>query len=191
MKQTNESAFVEAEKKRLSRRSNCRPDKRRKSGKYPPEFRLRAAKMCVEEGRSQAEVARLLDISMNTLSNWALNYRRGGGVNASVFRSSETPRSGSEERSRLPEPVREQIVWCHRTWRWLFQTRRLRGPRPWPTRPGNPQTPAAHPRHHPSAQHSATPQSRRRLSSPGLLPQPHHDLDAHPPPRNFRLDLRT
>jgi transposase InsO family protein len=110
MKETNESAFVEAEKKRLSRRSNCRREKRPKMRSFPPEFRLRAVRMCVEEGRTQAEVAGLLDISINTLNNWMLNYRRGGGVDAPLFRSPATPRGVAGERPRLPEPVREQIV---------------------------------------------------------------------------------
>ena len=109
MKQTNESAFVEAEKKRLSRRSNCRA-KRPKLHRYPPEFRLRAVRMCTDEGHPQAEVARLLDLSVNTLNFWVLTYLRNGGADASLFRSSEPPRGGSEERPRLPEPVREQIV---------------------------------------------------------------------------------
>jgi transposase-like protein len=110
MKQTNESAFVEAEKKRLSRRSNCRREKRPKMRSFPPEFRLRAVRMCLEEGQTQAEVARLLDISMHTLNFWVLSYRRKGGADASLFRSSVTPRGVTEERPRLPEPVREQIV---------------------------------------------------------------------------------
>jgi transposase InsO family protein len=110
MKETNEPAFVEAEKKRLSRRSNCRPGKRPRMRAFPPEFRLRAARMCVDEGRSQVEVSCLLDISINTLNSWVLNYRRRGGADAPLFRSSLPPRGGNEDRPRLPEPVREQIV---------------------------------------------------------------------------------
>lgn len=110
MNKTNEAADIQAEKKRLARRSNCRRDKRPKIGKYPPEFRLKAALMCIEEKRTQAEVAALLDISINTLNNWILNYRRGGGADSPMFRCSETPRGGSEQRPRLPEPVREQII---------------------------------------------------------------------------------
>ena len=111
MKQTNESAYVQAEKKRLSRRANCRREKREKMRAYPPEFRLRAVKMCVEEGRTQSEVAGLLDISMNTLNSWVLAYRRDGGAEAALFRASSPPRGGGEARSpRLPEPVRQQIV---------------------------------------------------------------------------------
>ncbi len=110
MNKTNEAAYVQAEKKRLARRSNCRRDKRPKIGKYPPEFRLKAVLMCIDEKRPQAEVAALLDISANTLNNWLLKYRRGGGADSPIFRSSETPRGGSEERPRLPSPVREQIV---------------------------------------------------------------------------------
>lgn len=110
MNKTDEAAYIQAEKKRLARRSNCRRDKRPKIGKYPPEFRLKAVLMCIEEKRTQTEVAALLDISATTLNNWLLNYRRGGGADGPMFRSSETPRGGSEERPRLPEPVREQII---------------------------------------------------------------------------------
>ena len=41
------------------------------SRRYPPEFRLRAVRMCVDEGRTQAEVAGLLHVSPKTVSRWA------------------------------------------------------------------------------------------------------------------------
>jgi hypothetical protein len=37
-------------------------------------------------------------------------YRRKGGADAPLFRSSLPPRGGNDERPRQPGPVREQIV---------------------------------------------------------------------------------
>ena len=52
-------------------------DARRLSPSAQEEFRRRAVALCVE-GRSQTEVARLLDVSRQSVNEWMAAYRAGG-----------------------------------------------------------------------------------------------------------------
>ena len=51
-----------------------RRGKKRASRAYPPEFRLRAVLMHKDNGLTQADVARELGMSINTLNTWVLAY---------------------------------------------------------------------------------------------------------------------
>ena len=90
-----------------------RRGKKRASRAYPPEFRLRAVLMHKDNGLTQAEVARELGMSINTLNTWVLAYNQYGAASALLRAESASPRArggGGAARSRLPGAVRRKIV---------------------------------------------------------------------------------
>jgi len=49
-----------------------------KSKSYTREFRLQAARLVVNEGYSQAEAARRLGVSANSIATWIQKFRQSG-----------------------------------------------------------------------------------------------------------------
>lgn len=49
---------------------------------YSPEFRAEAVRLIFEQGLSQAEAARRLDIAKSTLSNWVVAAKGGKDTSA-------------------------------------------------------------------------------------------------------------
>jgi transposase len=56
---------------------------------YAPEFRADAVRLVIEQGRSVADVARGLDVHVNTLHGWVRDAKEAGGPPGSRRRSPE------------------------------------------------------------------------------------------------------
>ncbi|WXH29848.1 Insertion element IS6110 uncharacterized 12.0 kDa protein [Myxococcus stipitatus] len=52
---------------------------RRERRKYTPEFKARAVKMVLEEGKSRAQVAKDLDLTRSVLETWVRQSRTDAG----------------------------------------------------------------------------------------------------------------
>ncbi|MCH7229253.1 transposase, partial [Haloferula sp. A504] len=89
MNEKTERVRKRTPRRKLARRRKWRESEPRQRG-YPPEFRLRAALMCVEGGAVQKTVAHELGISPNTLNTWVLAYRREG-PESPLLRASPPP----------------------------------------------------------------------------------------------------
>lgn len=92
-----------------SNKTGIPPEKTKKQPHYPPELRLKAVMLHIQDGHTRAEVSRQLGIPYQSIKDWVVKYRRHGET-VSLFRSTSTPDGGGVERSRLPTPVRDKIV---------------------------------------------------------------------------------
>lgn len=72
--------------------------------KYTDEFKFDAVKLVVEEGLSQAEVARRLGITPNSMSDWVRSYKKDN-IHAFPGKGRQTPEQ--EEIRRLNKEIRE------------------------------------------------------------------------------------
>lgn len=72
--------------------------------KYTNEFKFDAVRLVVEEGLAQAEVARRLGVTPNSISDWVKNYKKDG-EQAFPGKGRQTPEQ--EEIRRLRKEVRE------------------------------------------------------------------------------------
>jgi transposase len=73
-----------------------------KRKRYSKDFRLQAAQLVVHQGYSQAEAARRLGVSSNSIANWIKDLRASGDL----VETDET-RSESEENRELRKRLRQ------------------------------------------------------------------------------------
>ena len=72
--------------------------------RYPAEFKLKAVKLVLDDGFSQAMVCEELCISHTTLLNWLQKYQRDG------VSGLELPRRSDAGQDKLPEAITQQIL---------------------------------------------------------------------------------
>jgi transposase-like protein len=74
-----------------------------KGKRYSKEFKRQAAELVVKQGYSQAEAARRLGVSANSLADWIQALRRSGELDedARTRENAEECRSPREENRRL------------------------------------------------------------------------------------------
>ena len=71
--------------------------------RYPPELRLKAVRLRLEEGFSLADVCQEMGMAVSCLSRWVRLYQQFGEVGLQ-------PAAGGHRKPRLPEPITRKIV---------------------------------------------------------------------------------
>ena len=93
-----------------------RSGKRRgRANRYSPEIRIKAVKLCLEEGYSHSLVCQEMGMSTSILSSWLRTYRELGEQG---LRSTPPPGGGGGGVRKLPAPVVEKIIELKRENPW-------------------------------------------------------------------------
>lgn len=80
-----------------------------KKRSYDKEFKLHAVKQVLEQGKKQSQVARELDISKVSLSNWLTDYK---AHNSEAFVGSGNTRDSEKELKIKDKRIRELEEEC-------------------------------------------------------------------------------
>ena len=86
-----------------------------RANRYSPEFRIKAVKLCLEEGYSHLMVCKEMGMGTSTLSMWLREYRKYGEQG---LRSTPPPGGGGGGVRKLPAPVVEKIIELKRENPW-------------------------------------------------------------------------
>ena len=93
----------EIEKTRSRRRGKAKGT----ANRYSPEFKIRAVKLCLEEGYSHSLVCEEMGMGSSSLSYWLKAYREQG---EQALRGTPPPGGGGGGARKLPAPVVEKIL---------------------------------------------------------------------------------